>query len=81
MKNACITVAGHDHVGIIAKITQILSRYSVNIQDISQTVMSQHFTMVILVDLSECTIHLDDLKAILKELGEKLGLTIRVQLR
>ena len=81
MKNASITVAGHDHVGFIASVSQLLSKYGVNIQDISQTVMSEHFTMVMLVDTEDCTIPLEDLKASLKDLGDELSLTIRMQLK
>lgn len=80
MKTASVVIAGHDHVGIIAGVSKLLTRFSVNIRDISQTVMGNHFTMVILLDMEECTIPLEDLKEHLKDLGDEMNLSVRMQL-
>ncbi|MEL7608988.1 MAG: ACT domain-containing protein [Bacillota bacterium] len=79
MNKATITVSGHDHVGIVANISQELSKYGINIIDISQTVMSVHFTMVMAVDLSSCSLTYDELSANLKDLADQLNLTIRME--
>ena len=47
--NAIITVVGKDKVGIICGVTTVLSELNVNILDISQTIMGDVFTMVMLV--------------------------------
>ena len=50
---AIITVIGKDKVGIIAMVANACSRFGVNILDISQTVMREYFSMIMLVDVSE----------------------------
>ena len=53
---AIVTVIGKDRVGIIASVTNLLSSYGVNVLDISQTVLQEYFTMIMLVDASACTV-------------------------
>ena len=52
---AIVTVIGKDHVGIIADVTALLAQYGVNVLDISQTVLQEYFTMIMLVDAAQCT--------------------------
>ena len=49
---AIVTVIGRDKVGITAAVCALLAQHSINILDISQTVLQEYFTMVMLVDLS-----------------------------
>jgi ACT domain-containing protein len=49
---AIITVVGKDKKGIIAGVSTELCANDINILDINQTIMSEFFTMVMLVDLS-----------------------------
>ena len=49
--NAIITVVGSDKVGIIAKVTAYLAEHSINIIDISQTILSGNFVMMMMVNL------------------------------
>jgi ACT domain-containing protein len=76
---AVITVIGKDKVGIIAKISNILADSSVNILDISQTIMQDIFTMVMLVDIGKLSVSFNDLSKELTEAGNKLCLDIRIQ--
>jgi ACT domain-containing protein len=76
---AVITVIGKDKVGIIAKISNILADSSVNILDISQTIMQDIFTMVMLVDIGKLSVSFNDLSKELTETGNKLCLDIRIQ--
>ena len=76
---AIVTVAGRDQVGIIASVCALLSSHEVNILDISQTVLQEYFTMVMLVDLTACTLSIGTLSEALKESGESRGLAIRIQ--
>ena len=50
---AVISVIGKDTVGIIARVSEVLSRHSINILDITQSVLSDLFAMIMLVDLKE----------------------------
>ena len=76
MKKAVITVIGKDSVGIIHGVSGALSEGGVNILDISQTIMQELFTMVMLVDVQHATISFEELKAKLESKGEKLGVKI-----
>lgn len=78
-RRAIVSVIGKDQVGIIAKVTNVLADQQVNILDISQTILQDFFTMMMLVDVSQYK-DLDSLQLQLKELGESLGLTINLQL-
>ena len=46
-----ITVVGKDTVGIIAKVCTYLSENGVNVLDISQTIVSGYFNMMMIVDI------------------------------
>jgi len=76
---AFVTVVGKDKVGIIAAICILLSEKNVNILDISQTIMQDRFTMIMLVDASACTVPFDALAESLSDLGAKMELSIRIQ--
>ncbi|MFZ5969451.1 MAG: ACT domain-containing protein [Bacillota bacterium] len=76
---AIITVVGHDKVGIIAGVSGILAEANVNILDINQTVLQEYFTMMMLVDMSDMKISLGELNETLKNKGDELGMSIRVQ--
>ncbi|MGM0902215.1 ACT domain-containing protein [Mesobacillus maritimus] len=78
-RRAVVSVVGKDQVGIIAKVTTVLANENVNIFDISQTILQDFFTMMMIVDVT----NLDNLEALqqkLSDLGDPLGLTINVQL-
>ena len=76
---AIVTVIGKDRVGIIADVTALLAQYGVNVLDISQTVLQEYFTMIMLVDAAQCTVPFADLARTLDEAGTQLGLQIRAQ--
>ena len=76
---AIITVVGHDKVGIIFKVSEILAKNNINILDISQTIMQNMFTMIMLVDVSGAGVSFDKISEILDELGNELGLSIKIQ--
>ena len=77
--NAVVTVVGKDRVGIIASVCVKLAEYNVNVLDISQTVMQGYFTMMMVVDVSSCSVPLADLVSLMDEMGKGMGLSIRVQ--
>lgn len=79
MKRAVVSVIGKDQVGIIAKVTNVLAANSVNILDISQTILQDFFTMMMLVDVSEIE-SLDSLQKQFDEISQEMGLKINIQL-
>ena len=76
---AIVTVIGKDQVGIIASVCSLLSAHQVNVLDISQTVLQEYFTMIMVVDVSACPMVFADLVAELEAEGKRLGLTIHAQ--
>ncbi len=76
---AVITVVGKDRTGIIAGVSGYLSERKINILDISQTIMQDIFTMIMLVDTNASDIKANELSEDLKALGKNLGVEIKVQ--
>ncbi len=76
---AIVTVIGKDKPGIIAKVSTTLAEKKVNIEDISQTIVQDNFTMIMLCDLEKASVQLKDLAEILKKEGEEIGVSIHVQ--
>ena len=76
---AIITVIGRDQVGIMYGVSGVLNDLGVNIEDVTQTIMQEYFTMLMLVGIDETKTGFGELKVALEELGEKKGLSIRIQ--
>ena len=79
MNKVIITVVGKDTVGIIAKVCTYLSEGSVNVLDISQTIVSGYFNMMMIVDMANATASFAELSDQLDALGEEIGVTIKCQ--
>lgn len=79
MKKCVITVVGRDTVGIIAKVCTYLADTGINILDISQTIVSGYFNMMMIVDVSGATKGFDDVVSELDELGTQIGVAIKCQ--
>lgn len=76
---AIVTVLGKDQVGIVAKIATTLSANQANIEDISQTIMGEIFSMVMLVTFNEELTPFAFLSEELKSVGDTLGLQTTLQ--
>jgi ACT domain-containing protein len=76
---AIVTVIGKDKIGIIAQVSAVLAENAVNILDISQTILQDYFTMIMLVDLSGLKISFSELSKRLEERGKTIGLQIKIQ--
>ncbi len=75
---AVITVTGKDTVGIIAKVATACSEYGVNIVDISQTVLSEYFAMIMLADIDGINVPFAEFSDKLSAEGSVHGLRIDV---
>lgn len=73
---AVITVIGKDTTGIIAAVSGVLKEKEINILDINQSVLSDMFVMVMLVDISSSKVDFAALSGELTDLGDKMGLKI-----
>ena len=74
-----ITVVGKDTVGIIAKVCTYLSENGVNVLDISQTIVSGYFNMMMIVDMTNAEKNFADCQKDLDVLGGEIGVSIKCQ--
>ncbi|MFI3258106.1 MAG: ACT domain-containing protein [Spirochaetales bacterium] len=75
---AIISVVGSDRVGIIARVSAMLSEYKINIVDITQTVLSGNFVMMMMADIEHSLIPLDELRKKFDALGEEMNVGIHI---
>jgi ACT domain-containing protein len=76
---AIVTIIGSDRVGIIAGIANVIAEANVNILDISQSVIREFFTMIMMVDLSEASITFEELTERLAHKGRDLDVRVEIQ--
>lgn len=74
-----LTVIGKDQTGIIAGISQKLFELDINILDVSQTIMDEYFTMIMLLDLSKIKVSFDEVKTSLTQTGDRLKVKVNIQ--
>jgi len=74
-----VSVIGQDRVGIIAAVATILAESQANILDISQTVMQDLFSMIMMVDIGKASVPFEELKRRLADKGNEMGIRIDAQ--
>ena len=79
MNKTIITVVGKDTVGIIAKVCTYLAESGINILDISQTIVSGYFNMMMIVDMSGTAKEFNTVADDLESLGKDIGVVIKCQ--
>lgn len=75
---AVITVTGKDSVGIIAKVSTECAKYDANIVDISQSVLSEYFAMIMLADIDDLKLPFSEFVDVMSAIGRESGLSINV---
>lgn len=76
---AIVSVIGKDKKGIIARVSGELFDMDINIEDISQTILQDYFTMIMAVDMKDCFLSFEEAAERLSLLGKKTGVEIRIQ--
>jgi len=79
MKKIIITVVGKDTVGIIAKVCTYLAENSINILDISQTIVSGYFNMMMIADMNGSNKEYSAICDDLDKIGQEIGVSIKCQ--
>jgi len=77
--NAIVTVVGKDRVGIIAGVSSAMADLNINILDISQTIMDNYFTMIMMVDISDTSADISEIRKVLDVTSEKFNVSINLQ--
>ena len=78
LMKAIITVVGSDQKGIIARVSAILAENNINIADISQTILSGNFVMMMMVTLDNSDITIDVLRQEMSKKAEEMGVEINI---
>ena len=79
MNKIIITVVGKDTVGIIAKVCTYLADSGVNILDISQTIVSGYFNMMMIASMEGISKDFNTVADDLEKLGKDIGGVIKCQ--
>jgi ACT domain-containing protein len=73
---AVISVIGTDTVGIMANVSQVCCENNCNIIDVTQKVLQDYFTMIMIVEIDNCKVSFAELSDQLAKVGENMGLSI-----
>ena len=79
MRKCVITVVGKDTVGIIAKVCTYLAETKINILDISQTIVSGYFNMIMIEHTVDSAMTYDVVITDLDKQGEEIVVAIKCQ--
>ena len=74
-----LTIVGKDKVGITARVTNALAEMNINIININQNIMQGFFNMVLIADMEGANVTLADARQRMVQLGEEIGVEIRLQ--
>jgi len=70
---AVLTTTGRNQKGIVARVTAKIAELGGDILDISQTLVADYFTMIIIIDMSSLEVPFTELKSRLTEMVRALG--------
>jgi ACT domain-containing protein len=74
-----VTALGPDRHGLLAAVATAIAEQNANVDDVSQTVSNDMFTMIMFVSFDESETTLARLQEVLTVVGERVGLQINVQ--
>ncbi len=75
---AVITVIGKDAVGILAKVSDACAQASVNIVEVTQSVLQDMFAMIMLVEIDKSTMSFEQLRESLNAVGDSTNTKIHI---
>ena len=73
-----ITVVGKDMVGILTKVSGVCAENSVNVIEVSQSILQDMFCMIMLVDFEKCTVAFTEFSDKVTSIGDEMALSIHV---
>lgn len=76
---AIVTVVGKDRVGIISEVSKILSENNINILDISQTIMEEYFTMMMITNFSNSSKDFGSIKKVFANYSKENAVDVSIQ--
>lgn len=74
-----ITSYGINKPGVVSKISTILAENNCDIQDITQKILQEFFTMIMIVDISASPLSFKELHDLLARAAEEMNIKIMIQ--
>lgn len=74
-----ITSYGINKPGVVSKISTILAQNNCDIQDITQKILQEFFTMIMIVDISQSPLSFKELHDLLSNAAEEMNIKIMIQ--
>lgn len=74
-----LTSFGLNKPGVIAAITTALGKANCDISDLSQKLMGDFFTMILIVDTSNSNLSLSDIQTEMKNISDEMNIKIMLQ--
>lgn len=74
-----ITSYGINRPGVVSKISTILAESNCDIQDITQKILQEFFTMIMIVDISSSPLSFKELHDKLAKVAEEMNIKIMIQ--
>lgn len=75
---AVVTVVGKDSVGILATISSECAKYSVNILEVSQTILQDMFCMIMIGDVDKLNVPFGEFAEKMEAKGNEINMSIHV---
>jgi len=75
---AVVTASGANRRGVVAAIASCIAEADGDIENVSQTIIADFFTMIVLVDISALCVSFAQLKQSLHDAAERLGIHVVV---
>lgn len=70
---------GRNRPGVVAALSAVLAENNCDVADITQKILQEFFSMIMIVDISNCPIDFAALRERLREVESRLGVTIVAQ--
>jgi ACT domain-containing protein len=74
-----VSVFGKNKAGVLAAVSKTLADFNGNVIDISQKILQDWFTMILIVDISGLSSSFAELKKQLAQVGDQLGVRVLAQ--
>ena len=74
-----VSIYAENKKGCFQAITGLLGENGINILDISQTIVSGYFNMMMIVDMKDSKAHFADMSDALDAIGAEMGVAVKCQ--
>jgi len=79
LNRVIVTAFGKNTIGILGGITSTLANTNCNVIDLSQKILKEFFTIMLLIDISNANMDFEGIKQELIKTGDKFDLKVIVQ--